>query len=725
MGVHRVDVNEDEPRSQEGQVATARDGGPGGAHKELVRRIRKAMTDQTMRQSDLARKAEISAAALSNLLNMKSVPEVSTLELLAAALDITGEPLRELLRLRERADARTRRLDAYLVAARRAADEHPYVGVVPGSMLPLPTVYQPQRLRRLDEAEDRDGMLMPTDDLASLPANDVLPNGETCILLAGAGGGKSSLLRTYLAASTEEWLQGAGGDTVPVLVSAAALASPLPLAPALAAAVNADLAPFGLTEALPLEIFAAPPYPDVSWLVLVDGLDEVINLAALRRVLSTITSIRGDRQADLYRFAVATRPLPSEDFDILGEGVPRYRVGPFSPNDLHQVFCRWFHALGRSDPDQEAARLSAALDDAHLTDVARTPLMAAMLCQLYASKSGGSLPRSRGEIYHQFVSLLRERQHIAGIRPQTRSALEDWGDDAVAQANRTLDRLPSLISHFAAEQYDGNPQATLDFLAAHPDAQPPEAFSEYNTEVWRDFLTEALRRSGLLTLRGTKLVFLHQTFLEYFAARRAKESLAHTISTRLRLEVVKWPPERGASIGDLPLKSRMAWVPPPFQSSYLGFLIDLAYEDPGMNQLLMRWATDSLDGCEFIARQVHLGTRLPAAVTEAAASTLDGLARNTLFEYHNRIRAVDALVELGSQRAQELLYVLGVGTVFNDHVRLYRIAGGLAKIQSQRAVDLLRALEQDPTVDDEHRQFAYVRLCWLTGRVPEQFTGEM
>ncbi|WP_307531856.1 helix-turn-helix domain-containing protein [Streptomyces umbrinus] len=641
-------------------------------HKELVRRIRKAMTDQKMKQAELARKAEISTGALSNLLNMKSVPEVSTLELLAGALNITGKLLQELLRLRERADARTRRLDAYLVAARRAADEHPYAGVVPGAVLPLASVYQPQQLHRLDDAEDhRDGTLVSANDAAWLSTDDVLSDGKTCIVLAGSGGGKSSLLRMHLATSTEHWLQGAGGDTVPVLVPAVALASQLSLAPALAAAVSANLAPFGLTEALPPEFFAAPPYPDVSWLVLIDGLDEIINLAARRRVLSTIASVRGGPQTELYRFAVATRPLPSEDLDVLGEGLLRYEMEPFSPDDLHQVICRWFHALGRSDADQEAVRLSAALGDAHLTDVARTPLMTAMLCQLHVKESGGSLPRTRGEIYHQFVSLLHAHQHaagISGVEAQTCAALKRWGIDAVFRAEHTLNGLPKLISYLAAELYDGNTEPALDILTAHPDARPPERLSEYNTEVWRDFLAEALRRSGLLTLRGTELVFLHQSFLEYFAAchaTRDQETLANTISTRLRLEVVKWPPERGPGIGDAPERGHMAWVPPPFQSSYLGFLIERAYKDPGMNRLLMRWATDALDGCEFIARQVHLRTRLPVGVADAAASTLDTLARDTLFEHHNRIRAVGSLVELGSQRAQDLLYDLGLGTSFN------------------------------------------------------------
>ncbi|MFF9567638.1 NACHT domain-containing protein [Streptomyces sp. NPDC014685] len=702
---------------------------PNGANRELKRRLKAATDRQGLSQADVVKRTqrageEIGKATVSNALNPeKGPPSLFTLTALLNALGISGSEREKLLRLRARADSRsTARLEMYLEGAERLARQHPYPEL-PGKHTPLANIYLPQQARLLVRGRNDDGQPRSADSAEVLMAAEVLERGEACVVFAEPGGGKSSLLRTHLAASAERWRAGVEVTAIPVLVSAAALAG-LPLPEALAGAVNAERWKTGMPEDLTAGFFRSPPEPKVPWLVMVDGLDEIVDTGTRQEVLRTLAA--WSEQTSLHRFIVATRPLPSDELDALGQHLPIYQLEPFNPDDLLQAVRRWFHALKVSAPDEEASRFISAIDRRHLTEVARRPLMTAMLCQLHASQSAG-LPGSRGEIYQRFIGLLHNHQHangISGIEPQTRAALEHWGSDAVSRAERTLDRLPKLLSYLAAEQYDGNTQPALDILTLHPDAQPPERLSEYNTEVWRNFLSEALRRSGLLTLCGAEFVFLHQTFLEYFAARHAKEVLAHTINTRLKLEVVKWPPAREAGTGDLPVRSSMAWVPPPFQTSYLGFLIDLAHEDPGMNRLLMRWATDALDGCEFIARQVHLGTRLPAGVTDAAASTLHALARDTLFEYHNRIRAVDALVELGSQRAHDLLYDLGLGTSFNAHVRLYRIAGGLAQIESQRAVDLFRALEQDSTVDHEHRQFAYVRLCWLTGRVPEQFTGE-
>ncbi|MFD0501883.1 helix-turn-helix domain-containing protein [Streptomyces chiangmaiensis] len=103
-------------------------GGPGGAREQLIAALRRTMTQRGMNQAALAKAAGLSPAAVSNILKGKSVPGTDTLDMLAKALGITGQALRNLHVLRERADARVRRLDSYLAAAQRAAHEHPYPG---------------------------------------------------------------------------------------------------------------------------------------------------------------------------------------------------------------------------------------------------------------------------------------------------------------------------------------------------------------------------------------------------------------------------------------------------------------------------------------------------------------------------------------------------------------------------------------------------------------------
>jgi hypothetical protein len=169
---------------------------------------------------------------------------------------------------------------------------------------------------------------------ARLPGTDVLARQETCVVLAGPpGGGKSSLLRTWLAASVERWQYGLADTVVPVLVSAPALVG-MPLLEAVATAVSAELGSFGLPEDLPVTFFRTPPRPGVSWLFLVDGLDEITASEARRQLLSELQAIQADQHTLAFRFVVATRPLPQGELDMLGTAVPRYQLEPFAPEDV-------------------------------------------------------------------------------------------------------------------------------------------------------------------------------------------------------------------------------------------------------------------------------------------------------------------------------------------------------------------------------------------------------
>ena len=505
--------------------------GPGGAREQLTALLRRAMTDKGWKQSDLAKAAELSAAAVSNALTGKSVPTLDTLDRLCRALGVTGPKLRELRTLRDAADARVRRLDRYLAAAQRAARDHPYPGVLPGTVPPLASVYQRQHLtRRGTDGQGNPEAAMLASSNTKLTAEDVLASERMCVVLAGPGGGKSSLLRTHLATQTRAWLAGRGKGPVPVLIPAAALAD-LPLARALAEAVTADLAWHGLIEELPTGFFAAPAQPGVAWQVLVDGLDEVTDPEARRRILRGLAAVRDSEHASLYRFAIATRPLPTRDLDALGPHVPCFHLEPFKPHDLASVACNWFRALGMQAPRSAAERFAQALERSRLADLARIPLVASMLCQLHADSPSEPLPASRGQIYHDFIALLHERQYSPGAAGALagRAGLNRYGPGALAQAERTLDHLHDVIAHLAAERRGGSVVPAITIVESQAEAQRPPRVP---IEVWRAFLRGSLRASGLLIERADDLVFLHQTLLEYLAARHATrdlEAASHTL----------------------------------------------------------------------------------------------------------------------------------------------------------------------------------------------------
>ncbi|KAB1978528.1 NACHT domain-containing protein [Streptomyces triticiradicis] len=695
--------------------------GQGDTHTALADRLRKLMTARRMSQADLATAAGLSKAAVSNILNEKSVPHVDTLDRLAEALGITGKALSELHRLRDRADPRGRRLDSYLHAALGAARDHPYPGVLPGTTPPLAAVYVRQQATRRTEGEpeaaDREGV--PHRDAGGvLPAEQLLADGQMCLILAGPGGGKSSLLRTHLTRAIEQWLASHGGNALPVLIPAAEL-DRAPLIQALASAVNAELRSHGLVDELPPAFFATPPRPGVRWLVLVDGLDEITDPAARRRVLRTVATVAGGEQAALYRFAIATRPLPDAELTHLGPGVPRYDLLPFAPEDLPAVAGGWFRQSGLPDPDEAATRFTQALDRTHMTGLARIPLMLSMLCQLHAAAPEQLLPPTRGRIYDAFITELHKRQHApgpGGIRVQTCAGLDRYGPSALAQAEHTLDHLHQLIAHLAAERHRGSTLPALTIVESQPEAQRP---TRLPPDEWRAFLSTCLSRSGLLTTRAGEHVFLHQTLLEHLAARhatRTPQSRAHALHQAFHLPA-RLLESRPWDSRHRPGDCRRYWKAPA-DLSYTGFLLNAAHEgDPAAaTPYLARLASfnGGLEGCAFITAQVQLGTPLPQDVIHAAADVCHDLAREATLGDFYRLEAVRVLAELGDVRAADLWHDLAREATLD---RLYRLkaAWALAELGDVRAADLWHDLARDTTFNGRRRLEAARALTKLNG----------
>ncbi|WP_371101679.1 hypothetical protein [Streptomyces sp. PU_AKi4] len=212
---------------------------------------------------------------------------------------------------------------AYLTAARDAARQHPYPGLLGAPSLPtLADVYVRQQARTPQDSPSN-GPAPRNQAGPTVPATEVFQEcATTCVLLGGPGGGKSTLLRAHLADSAHSWLSGTTGKTIPVMVSASALTGTDPLPTALAKAVTGDLRQVGLLDELGADFFRHPPRTGVSWLVLLDGLDEIPDVDARSAVLTMLASATGTGP---YRFVVATRPLPEGELGALNASHPVVR----------------------------------------------------------------------------------------------------------------------------------------------------------------------------------------------------------------------------------------------------------------------------------------------------------------------------------------------------------------------------------------------------------------
>ncbi|NGO75580.1 NACHT domain-containing protein [Streptomyces sp. YC504] len=554
--------------------------------------------------------------------------------------------------------ALTPTLDGYLRTVRVASRQHPYPGASVDRRLPaLSDVYVRQRAFRAaadDEDQPRaDGPTGNTADSPTATATDRVVSAEAVfrtgkgisVLVGDPGCGKTTLLRAYLTAAATSWLDLRRGGGVPVMIRAHSLTAGDPMPVALARAANADLAPFGLLDELTSAFFREVPHEQTPWLVLVDGLDEISDAGTRQRVITMLDGVvRGNPHA--YRFVVATRSLPEHEVYGIGTHVPRFELLPFSAHDLLTYAEKWFRHL--EDAARHARLFVAGLSSTRLEGLACTPLMASMLCQLYEADPARPLPEGRTGAYRSFAELIYEknthkqikRTHDEAIR-QLRSHHQVPRDDRTAEEAAELVRgnLPELIDNLAFEWIEGNDGTATDVLATHFHVRRPAKVSE---QLWNEFLSDLLRPTGLLTQRGDDFGFLHQTLMEYHAARHA------TRSKESREQVLR----RFQSDSNQLLST---------DASYLGFLLDglLMPQDriaAATTELLRDGLPTGLRRLGFLRQQLRLRTSLPPdliaaqliSVAEDRGSGTERLEAVGLLlgmtEHHDK--AIDVLIRL-------------------------------------------------------------------------------
>ncbi|MFB8241065.1 NACHT domain-containing protein [Kitasatospora purpeofusca] len=546
------------------------------------------------------------------------------------------------------------------------------------------------------------------------------------VLEAGPGYGKSTLLRRHLL--TAEAGPTASSAAVPVLVRAGDLIGAPLLAPALARSVTGQCGPFGLREEVTEDFFRCPPRPGARWLVMIDGLDEVPERTARLSLLDRLD--REARQADSpYWFLIATRPLPGGELDRLPRAADRFTLEPFTDDDVRSYVRRRLDHLPDADRHVRAFRHGARRT--RLEDLARIPLMTAMLCQLYEADPDRPLPDGRAGVFRSFVELLYEENVHKGV--------SDLHDQAVSTlvsryqvpsdrrtvekaAEHTREHLPVLIDFLAHERIGGNQAPATEILAAHPHARRPE---KVRAPMWEALLASLLRSSGLLAGHGGDVEFLHPTLQEYHAARHATRDAR---ARRLLFDRL-FPARR---LGDrLRRASRHRSDIEPLdplgvQASYLGFLLDaLLLSERPLAAATVR-AMDDLfgsakaTGYHLLKAQLQLDSGIPRS---KAAAWLTTYVNSPAADDRSRVEAAWDLAELEGHLddgAHLLTRLTGDRTLETDH-RMWaaEILAGLASHERAGGDLLLALIEEKAPHNDPDSLIASARvLARLPGHGP-------
>nr|WP_202540484.1 serine protease [Streptomyces sp. SID4937] len=280
--------------------------------------------------------------------------------------------------------------------------------------------------------------------------------------------------------------------------------------------------PAGLWSAAGLVVDAAPE----GWagrvlesgraLLLVDGLDEVP--PEDREQAHTWLSQLLARYPET-RCVATVRPLAVEPDWLRSEGFAELRLLPMRDEDIQAFVASW-HRAARLSEEDDADRLDALEQDlsrqfeqnSTLRDLARTPLLCAVICALHRRRDG-LLPETRWKLYRSALEML------LGHRDQRRRIGDPEGIDlSVEEHTQLLQRIAVWLvregqSEFTRDQalrQLGRALAGMERVSAQG---PPERI-----------LTHLLNRSGLLREHTDNTYqFIHRTFQDYLAAKEFVE----------------------------------------------------------------------------------------------------------------------------------------------------------------------------------------------------------
>lgn len=445
-----------------------------------------------------------------------------------------------------------------------------------------------------------------------VPLEVPLGKHEHLLILGDPGYGKSMLGRSLVRHLAGQWLY--TGEPRPMEEAVAPLYAPATAFPTagswssrLAAAVCN-----GLLRTNPTPDLFADRVQDVRWLIVIDGLDEIHDRDCrqeLLRVLHQRIQRRGP-----YRLIIMSRPLPAKELEILeGPDIGAYCLEPFDSDQLTRFARNWFQAQGATDIDTEVDRFLAHVTDSHLDEVVRVPLLATIAAAMQTNSPETPLPATQIELYEKFVDAL-----LNARKPDTHSQTE-----TTAWWAWLHDSLGLLLSYLAQLHLDSETRL-MPAAQRWVDQHRPAALPVPHGVV--QHIEQALVNSGLVTVTGGTLRFIHQSVVEYLAARHyAKRAGTSFEGMQPWIEQAV----NKATSGNLALFTLATWSREDGNDSGLVIRQLLAEERASM---------------DTVVRLITIGARLDDDLKKAV---VDGLIEMFHKPYGRNRSVVDLIVKVG------------------------------------------------------------------------------
>jgi trypsin-like peptidase/NACHT domain-containing protein len=415
-----------------------------------------------------------------------------------------------------------------LKAQYESAQTLPYRRFIDGPVPPVSQIYVRQRAASHAAEQYEPALLSAV--AGSIAIEETFKRHRHVLVMGGPGAGKSMLAQHLVAENSRWWLAAeesaayALHDVVVVRVHARDLASTEPWLITLAAAVTRSSAGY-LDVPVQPKMLGDPPLPHTEWMVLIDGLDEIVSMER-RRVLLDTLGYHIAQYGDAVRFVITTRALhraelahltrrlfPSAIADAYGE----YVLEPFDRQRLKEFLTKWFQARSPTQAGDRLASFLRRTAESRILELIRVPLLATIAVSVFEQDPVSPLPLDRAALYEKFIGgLIYERRARIAARAAITAEVHGEGSQAQEVGHYLFEHTEACLEYLANIRTTAEGGISVDTAILWLARRKPDYLT---VPRLADYVNDLLLTTGLVfTKQDNSIEFVHHTFAEYLAA---------------------------------------------------------------------------------------------------------------------------------------------------------------------------------------------------------------